>query len=93
MPKIADEDFAEIYGDTETSDAMVFGGNSIDGYFFAPYANELQIAGNQPSFRCSAAAAAAVLKNSVGTYNGTSYTVTSKQPTRAGDVLLMLRLT
>lgn len=91
MPKISDNDLAEIFADSDVSDTATIAGASVNGYFFAPYQNDLGIAGNKPTFRCAPASVVGVVTGDALVYSGTNYVITSRQDDRAGAVLFELR--
>ncbi len=92
MPKISDTDQAEIFGDADVKDTATIAGDSVDGYFFAPYANALEVAGSAPSFRCAPASVVSTVVGDTLIYSGTTYVITSRQDDRAGSVLFELRV-
>jgi len=92
MPKISDNDLAEIYGDTDITDTATIAGASVNGYFFAPYANELNMAGSAPTFRCAPVSVVGVVVGDALVYSGTNYVITSRQDDRSGSVLFELRV-
>ena len=92
MPRISDTDQAEIFGDAEVVDTVTIAGNSVDGHFFAPYANELSMAGNKPTFRCARADVLTVVTGNTLIHDGTTYVITSKQDDRSGPVTFELRV-